>query len=277
MLARVNSFREEPGGSGPRLRPRSQRPALHPRQEVEDAHDLSRISTGATARPGIFRKLAWEVGFANGLSRSSSIPTTCRTAASIPCTSKIRRSRRRRFPTTRTSRASTSTGYTVTAPIATPGPITREGVLIEWTDTNRSNATFEGTARELLRLQLNTRIHPLGDLRVQSRRAPRRQRLAGAVHRQRRRRLGRVVASRHAQQSAAPRHAGRQDPAHRARASADHQSTSTVSDNGRYRIPNDNPFVAMRGARKEIWAVGIPQSASPALGDRSGQSARTTG
>ena len=26
-------------------------------------------------------------------------------------------------------------GYTVTAPIATPGPITREGVLIEWTDS----------------------------------------------------------------------------------------------------------------------------------------------
>ena len=42
-----------------------------------------------------------------------------------------------------------TTGYTVTAPIATPGPITREGVLIEWTDRDRSNATFEGTAREL--------------------------------------------------------------------------------------------------------------------------------
>ena len=56
------------------------------------------------------------------------------------------------------------TGYAVTAPMVTPGPITREGVLIEWTDTNRANGTFEGTARELLRLQLNTRIHPLADL-----------------------------------------------------------------------------------------------------------------
>ena len=37
------------------------------------------------------------------------------------------------------------TGYAVTAPIATPGPITREAVLIEWTDTNRANSTFEGT------------------------------------------------------------------------------------------------------------------------------------
>jgi glucose/arabinose dehydrogenase len=34
-------------------------------------------------------------------------------------------------------------------------------------------------------------------------------------------------------------------------------STSTVSENGRYRIPNDNPFASVEGARKEIWAVGI--------------------
>src|SRR5436309_9991620 len=38
---------------------------------------------------------------------------------------------------------------------------------------------------------------------------------------------------------------------------AAHTSTSTVSDNGRYRIPNDNPFVSMTGARKEIWAYGL--------------------
>ena len=34
-------------------------------------------------------------------------------------------------------------------------------------------------------------------------------------------------------------------------------STSVVSDNGRYRIPNDNPFVSTPGARKEIWAYGF--------------------
>ena len=36
-----------------------------------------------------------------------------------------------------------------------------------------------------------------------------------------------------------------------------HTATSTVSENGRYRIPNDNPFVAVDGARKEIWALGL--------------------
>ena len=37
----------------------------------------------------------------------------------------------------------------------------------------------------------------------------------------------------------------------------EHTATSTVSENGRYRIPNDNPFTALEGARKEIWAYGL--------------------
>jgi glucose/arabinose dehydrogenase len=37
----------------------------------------------------------------------------------------------------------------------------------------------------------------------------------------------------------------------------EHTTTSTVSENGRYRIPQDNPFVTVEGARREIWAVGL--------------------
>src|SRR4029453_10723799 len=37
----------------------------------------------------------------------------------------------------------------------------------------------------------------------------------------------------------------------------EHIATSTVSENGRYRIPNDNPFVAVDGAKREIWAAGL--------------------
>jgi hypothetical protein len=36
-----------------------------------------------------------------------------------------------------------------------------------------------------------------------------------------------------------------------------HKDTSTVSENGRYRIPNDNPFASKPGAKKEIWAYGL--------------------
>ena len=37
----------------------------------------------------------------------------------------------------------------------------------------------------------------------------------------------------------------------------EHTKTSTLSENGRYRIPNDNPFVTVDGARKEVWAYGL--------------------
>ena len=37
----------------------------------------------------------------------------------------------------------------------------------------------------------------------------------------------------------------------------EHVSTSQVSENGQYRIPNDNPFVSTPGARKEIFAYGM--------------------
>jgi len=57
------------------------------------------------------------------------------------------------------------TGYTTTAPINPPGgTLTRQSVLVEWTDTNIANSTFEGTAREVARFGLNDEGHPLGDL-----------------------------------------------------------------------------------------------------------------
>ncbi len=37
----------------------------------------------------------------------------------------------------------------------------------------------------------------------------------------------------------------------------EHVATSTVSENGRYRVPTDNPFSALEDARKEIWVYGL--------------------
>ena len=55
-------------------------------------------------------------------------------------------------------------GYTTTPAVNPPaGPVNLESVLIEWTDTNIRNDTFEGTARELLRVGYD-RNHPMGDL-----------------------------------------------------------------------------------------------------------------
>src|SRR5262249_8726337 len=148
-----------------------------------------------------------------------------------------------------------TSGYTTTAPIPTPGAIQREGVLIEWTDSNRANTTFEGTARELLRVQLNTRIHPLGDLSFNptARRGDSEWRVLSG--------------------GCGAGGAGQSRLAMRANPQPldtlvgkilrivpdleEHQSTSRVSENGRYRVPNDNPFVSTSGARTEIWALGL--------------------
>ena len=56
-------------------------------------------------------------------------------------------------------------GYTTTAAINPPvGSVARIAVLVEWTDTNIANTTFEGTAREIMRVGFSSNIHPMGDL-----------------------------------------------------------------------------------------------------------------
>src|SRR5436190_4865824 len=57
------------------------------------------------------------------------------------------------------------TGYSTSAAVNPPaGLVLREAILVEWTDTNITNGTFEGTAREILRIGFNNYIHPIGDL-----------------------------------------------------------------------------------------------------------------
>jgi hypothetical protein len=148
--------------------------------------------------------------------------------------------------------------FTPTRAIFTPSgdrPITREAVLIEWTDTNIRNATFEGTAREVMRVQHLGGIHPMNDLSFNpaARRGDPDWRVlyvsagdggtgeGNDIRRLNPQRLdhfgGKIL---------------RIVPDLR-----EHVRTSQVSENGQYRIPNDNPFVATPGARKEIWANGM--------------------
>jgi hypothetical protein len=146
-------------------------------------------------------------------------------------------------------------GYTPSAPVRTPGEDAHEAVLIEWTDTNTSNSTFEGTARELLRVPAGSRFHPMGDLAFNPTARPR----------DRDWRVLYVACGDSAageQQTPIRLNPQRLDtiagkilriiPDLRA-----HVESSTVSENGRYRIPRDNPFTAIDGARTEIWAYGL--------------------
>jgi hypothetical protein len=254
MLARINSLREEPGGAT--------------RFFVNDLNGplyivdkkMTRITTyldfnGREGHKGIFHRFAYEVGYANGLNSIQFDPDYGRHGKFYTVHIEDPSLAGNATPNNANYPGLNVDGYKTTTPITTPGPIQREGVLIEWTDSKPSNATFEGTARELMRVPLNTRIHTLADLAFNpaARRGDSDWRVlyvgcgdggsgeARSNIRTNPQRLDTLVGK-----------ILRIIPD-----LAEHQSTSTVSDNGRYRIPNDNPFVSIDGARKEIWAYGF--------------------
>jgi len=150
-------------------------------------------------------------------------------------------------------------GYTTTA--ALPTPIVgnamglREMVIVEWTDKQIGNTTFEGSAREVLRMQLPGLFHPLNEMIFNPAARP-------GDPEWRVMYLGVGDSGTGERPGPMRLHAQRLDTLHGKilriiPMMSEHTATSTVSANGRYRIPNDNPFVAVEGARKEIWALGL--------------------
>lgn len=253
LLARINFLREEPGGSN-RLFVNDLNGPLYILDKKTKKLTTYLNLNGSRAR-GVFDKLTIESGLANGFVNFLFDPAYRRNGTFYtihiedPALPGSAAPNNTNFPGLKTD------GYTLSTAIPTPGPITREAVLVEWRDTNISNLTFEGSARELMRLQLNGRSHPMGDFIFNP--AARRgdadwrvmyiacgdgssgeQRTNIRMHPQRLDTLvGKIL---------------RIIPDLK-----EHVNASTVSENGRYRIPNDNPFVSKAGARKEIWAYGL--------------------
>jgi hypothetical protein len=227
--------------------------------ELVNLPNAAGTATSQVAPNGIFPLFTKKQGYANGLVTFEFDPSYATNgkfytihiesvssdgdAARVPVKTK--------FPNFNT------TGYTPTSVINPPtGSTTRQAVLVEWTDANRANLTFEGTARELLRIGYNTHIHPLGDITFNPAAEPGDPEwgvmyLAGGdggsgennVTKLSPQRLDCLVGK-----------VLRIIPN-----LALHTDTSTVSTNTRYRIPNDNPFAdasAYSGARKEIWTLG---------------------
>lgn len=153
-------------------------------------------------------------------------------------------------------------GYTTTAAVNPPaGPVLRHAVLVEWTDTNPNNATFEGTARELLRLGYNDVIHPLGDLIFNPLAQPGDEDYRNLYLADGDGASGEAPGAQHTtpqRLDALPGKILRITPDLTLRT-----NTSTVSANGRYRIPTSgadpNPFasLSLSGLKKEIYAYGF--------------------
>jgi mono/diheme cytochrome c family protein len=255
QLARVNFLRDEPGGR--RFFVNDLNGPLYIVDKQTKTFTTYLDFNGVGGRPGLFRKLTFERNFATGLINFCFDPDYTRNGVFYTLHMEDPTISAEVAPRAGAVAGLDLAGYTTTPALSTPAVsrIDREVVLIEWTDRNPANATFEGTARELLRLQQPQPIHPLGEMTFNpvARRGDADWRVmylgsgdAGSgeqkdIRRMSPQRLDTLVGK-----------ILRIVPDLR-----EHTATSTVSENGRYRIPNDNPFAALEGARKEIWAYGL--------------------
>jgi len=256
QLARVNYMREEPGGR--RFFVNDLNGPLYILDKRTKAFTTYLDFNGAGGRAGLFPKFTFERNFATGLTSFLFDPDYTHNGVFYTLHMEDPAVNAPAVPTSGVVAGLDLTGYTTTPAIPTPtvdGRIEREVVLIEWTDRDPSNDTFEGTARELLRLQHPLPQHPLGEMTFNP--AAR----AGDAD-WRVMYLGAGDAGSGEQRDSRRLNPQRLDtfvgkilriiPDLR-----EHTSTSTISENGRYRIPNDNPFATVDGARKEIWAHGL--------------------
>ena len=257
LLARVNFLREEPGGR--RFFVNDLNGPLYILDKQTKQFTTYLDFNGLAGRPGLFQKFTFERNFATGLINFVFDPDYANNGVFYTIHMEDPTTEAPAEPKAGVVPGLDLSGYRTTPTNETPtwpgAKITREGVLIEWTDRNIRNSTFEGTARELLRMQLASPIHPLGEMTFNpaARRGDPDWRVmyvgvgdAGTGEQKDIRRMtpqrldnlnGKIL--------------------HIIPDLREHTGTSTVSENGRYRIPRDNPFVSVEGARKEIWAAGV--------------------
>jgi mono/diheme cytochrome c family protein len=257
QLARINYLRDEPGGR--RFFVNDLNGPLYIVDKATKAFTTYLDFNGLAGRPGLFPRFTFERNFATGLTSFVFDPDYRRNGVFYtlhmedPATPAPAAAKPAVVPGLDLSQ------YEVSTPITVPtddGRIAREVVLLEWTDRNTANATFEGTVREVLRLQHPLPQHPLGEMTFNPEARP------GDAD-------WRVMYLGVGDSGAGDQKAGvrRLTPQRLDTLSgkilrivpdlAAHRETSTVSANGRYRVPRDNPFTTVEGARAEIWAYGL--------------------
>ena len=142
--------------------------------------------------------------------------------------------------------------YTITPVVIAPGPdqLVRHSVVVEWRDTNPTDDVFTGTAREILRVENNMRLHPIGDLSFNPRALP------GDAD------YGMLYLASgdggDGETNQAVRHANPQSLATLVGKILRINPDDPDGDGPlTYGIPADNPFVSTPGARGEIYAYGF--------------------
>jgi hypothetical protein len=150
-------------------------------------------------------------------------------------------------------------GYTTTPVVNPPaGKALYESVLVEWTDTNIKNSTFEGTAREILRVGLNTGMHLMGDVLFDPLAKPGQADYGNLYVAEGDGGAGSIPGptQRTNQQLSAL-----QGKILRITPDVALHPNDLLGANGRYRVPSSgpdpNPFVSVPGARTEVFAYGL--------------------
>ncbi|HSU65735.1 MAG TPA: PQQ-dependent sugar dehydrogenase [Tepidisphaeraceae bacterium] len=255
LLARINFLREEPGGGRRRLFVNDLNGPLYILEKATKKSIVYLDFNGVAGNSGIFHRLAIDGGLASGFISFEFDPDYGRNGKFYTIHLEDPSIAASKLPDNRNFPGLKASGYTATPSIRTHGKTEREAVLIEWTDTNTSNVTFEGTAREIMRLEYTGRIHPMGDLvfNPTARRGDAEWRVMY---------LSTGDGGNGEQKSDVRANPQRLDMlvGKVLRIVPDlsvHTGRSTVSENGCYRIPDDNPFASVEGARKEVWAYGL--------------------
>src|SRR5688572_12267430 len=266
-VARVNFLREEPGGGLGRFFVCDLNGKLYildkTTKQFATYLDFQRNITELPNATGLFPAFTRAAGYANGLVTFQFDPEYRNGGSAhygkfytvhIEIDTDDRDARRLPNTSAHAGFANAST-YTATAANEAPGSDnagTRHAVLIEWQDTNIADTVFQGTARELLRIEFNGRVHPIGDLLFNP--------LAtNATHPDWRNLYIAVCDGGAGEQNNAVLH-----PTPQRLDVLQGKILRLVTDDPdgsgplSYRVPTDNPFASIPGTnRGEIWAYGF--------------------
>lgn len=255
-LSRVNFLREEPGTDRGRLFLTDLNGPLYILDKKTKQLTTYLDFNGRDGRKGMFHRLNFATGYQSGLITVQFDPDYRRNGKFYTIHMEDPSVKASAVPDNANTPGLDVRAYQTTETVRTSGPVTRECVLIEWTDNDTSDRKFQGTARELLRIPYLSHIHPLGDITFNPL-ARRGQPEYGVMY----------VSSGDGGSGESLKPITRNNPQRLdtmvgkiLRIIPDlkqNTRTSKVSANGQYRIPDDNPFVGKDGANPEIWAYGL--------------------
>ncbi len=156
-LARINFMTEEPAGGRNRFFVNDLNGPLYVLDQTTKSFTQYLDFNGKSGRPGMFNNYVFETNYAAGLITMQFDPDYANNGKFYTV--------HMESPSSAPSPGPVHTvSYATTPTVGAPGSTARTVALVEWTDTNINNDTFEGSAREILRMDMVSNIHPMGDI-----------------------------------------------------------------------------------------------------------------